>query len=456
MQEPFYQGITDFIFMNDDPEKSDVIFLPGGHYPQGAVRAAQLYREGFAPLILPSGRFSKPVGVFEGEEGTEWKYLQTILLEQGIPENAILKEDRATFTWENAIFSRQVLEELNISVRKALLVCQAFHARRAYTYYKQQFPETRILVCPVITKDITKDNWFLDEDKTRVVLGELSRCGQQFDCMLPVRNKTFKNIKLIATDIDGTLLPEGTSDLNPECYDVIRKLKEKGVAFCAASGREYESIQRMFRPVMDDMIFMSENGGYMVRGDEEISRIIYEHSLLQEVIDYCRSVPNRFIMLSASRATYTDCTDEDFIARLEKGYGMAWKRVRSLEDVTDQIIKVAMYTDEDAAVTAEKANAYFDGRIHIMGAGAHWVDFVPHGVDKGSALKKLQEYLGITRENTVAFGDNLNDIGMLRQAGISYTVEEAREEVRQAADAVAGSCRNDGVLGVLKEIAGSL
>ncbi|MCR5160515.1 MAG: hypothetical protein K6C06_01985, partial [Lachnospiraceae bacterium] len=58
-----------------------------------------------------------------------------------------------------------------------------------YTYYKQQFPKTRILVCPVVTRGITKDNWFLDEEKTRTVLGELSRCGEQFACMLPAGKK---------------------------------------------------------------------------------------------------------------------------------------------------------------------------------------------------------------------------------------------------------------------------
>lgn len=267
---------------------------------------------------------------------------------------------------------------------------------------------------------------------------------------------SLKDIRLIATDIDGTLLPEGTSCLNPEFFELIRRLKRKGVSFCVASGREYESIKRMFLPVSDDVIFMAENGGYMVQGDTEISKIIYERSLLQEVLAYCRSVPNRFIMLSASRSTYTDCMDEEFIARLEKGYGMSWVRVNDLRDVTDEIIKVAVYSNEDAALTAEKANRYFEGRLHIMGAGAHWVDFVPIGVDKGSALKTLQKYLGLARESTMAFGDNLNDIGMLRQAAVSYAVEEAREEVRQAADAIAGSCKSDGVLSVLKKMEAAL
>ena len=58
MKTPFFQCITEFIFLENEPEKADVIFIPGGNYPEAARRAADLYRDGFAPLLLPSGRYS--------------------------------------------------------------------------------------------------------------------------------------------------------------------------------------------------------------------------------------------------------------------------------------------------------------------------------------------------------------------------------------------------------------
>ena len=70
-------------------------------------------------------------------------------------------------------------------------------------------------------------------------------------------------IKLICSDIDGTLLPEGTAEINPEIFDVIRKLKEKDIIFAAASGRPYSSIVRLFESVKNDIIFVSENGAYV-------------------------------------------------------------------------------------------------------------------------------------------------------------------------------------------------
>ena len=182
--ERFFDCITDFIFLEDNPEKADVIFVPGGNYPDSARKAARLYAQGYAPLVLPSGRYPKPVGAFRDPEGknrkTEWEYLRDILIHEGVPEQAILKEDQATFTWENAIYSRRLLESMQLHVKKAIIACQAYHARRCRMYYQEQFPDVELLVCPIVTKVITRDSWYLDADKIDVVLGEVERCGNQF------------------------------------------------------------------------------------------------------------------------------------------------------------------------------------------------------------------------------------------------------------------------------------
>ena len=65
-------------------------------------------------------------------------------------DHAILQEKQATYTYENAIFSRKLTDKLGLDIKKAILVCQAYHARRASLYYQVCYPETEILVCPVI------------------------------------------------------------------------------------------------------------------------------------------------------------------------------------------------------------------------------------------------------------------------------------------------------------------
>ncbi len=189
----FYDYMTEFIFVEHQPEKADIIFVPGGNYPDSARYAAQLYKEGWAPYVMPSGKYSIVTGKFVlaeqmQDEGipeelvyeTEWDYLRGILVENGVPSEAVLKENEATYTYENAIYSRKKLDEMGMIVKKAILCCQAFHARRCLLYYQEQFPDTEFIVCPVVTKGISKDNWYQTEHGIQTVLGEIERCGAQF------------------------------------------------------------------------------------------------------------------------------------------------------------------------------------------------------------------------------------------------------------------------------------
>ena len=190
MQEKFLRQITDFIFVETPPKRADLILIPGSGYPQIAEEAARLYKDGYAPLILPSGRYSilkgKFAGVWEkkelygGDYETEWEFLKTVLIKNEVPLEKILKEDQATYTYENAIYSRAVIDQLRMKIKKAILCCMPCHARRALLYYQLLFPETEFLVCPAKESKITRDNWYLSEEGIETVLGEVERCGSQF------------------------------------------------------------------------------------------------------------------------------------------------------------------------------------------------------------------------------------------------------------------------------------
>ena len=106
--------------------------------------------------------------------------MRRILLENGVPDSAILREDEATYTYQNAIFSRRRTDALGLVVRRALLCCMPVHARRAKMYYQTLYPDSDILVCPAPGAAVTRDNWTRSGEGIDAVLGELSRCGAQF------------------------------------------------------------------------------------------------------------------------------------------------------------------------------------------------------------------------------------------------------------------------------------
>ena len=103
-----------------------------------------------------------------------------VLLQCRVPRSAILKEDQATYTYENAIFSRQVTDGLQLDIQKAILCCKPYHARRSLLYYQLLYPDTQFLVCPVKDSRITRENWYQSRQGTELVLGEAERIGIQF------------------------------------------------------------------------------------------------------------------------------------------------------------------------------------------------------------------------------------------------------------------------------------
>ena len=191
----FLKEIEEFIFVEDSPEKADVIFIPGNGYPHMAERAARLYKENYAPYVLPSGKYSVTKSCFsgvlakkekyKGEFLTEWEFLKSVLLENGVSEQAILREEKATFTYENAMYSRKVTDEAGIVVRRGILCCKAYHARRCKMYYQRAYPETEFLVCTSDVDGVTRENWNNTEEGIQAVMGEVERIIRQFSLLMP-------------------------------------------------------------------------------------------------------------------------------------------------------------------------------------------------------------------------------------------------------------------------------
>ncbi len=192
--EKFLKSSEEFIFAENKPEKSDIIFVPGNGYPQMAEKAAELFKKGMADWILPSGKYSVVNGKFSGvleksnvydkEYGTEWEFLRDVLIKNGVPDQKILKEDQATFTYENAIYSRQVTDREQLNIQKAILCCKTCHARRALMYYKLLYPDTEFFVSSCCVDSIDKNTWIMTNDGIDEVMGEITRIIKQFSLML--------------------------------------------------------------------------------------------------------------------------------------------------------------------------------------------------------------------------------------------------------------------------------
>ena len=190
-------------------------------------------------------------------------------------------------------------------------------------------------------------------------------------------------IKLVATDIDGTLIRESSSVLPEEIFDLIRELRKRDIYFAAASGRQYMGLKRLFAPVADQMLFISAN-------DEDGTKL--------------------------------------------------------------KVIKMSLYCESGIRHYAKEIEDYWQGRLNTVVAGAPWIDFMKPGTDKGAALQFVQQYFQVKKEETLAFGDNHNDLGMILAAGEGCAVSTARTAVKEAAKHIVGSYEEKGVIKALQEL----
>lgn len=259
-------------------------------------------------------------------------------------------------------------------------------------------------------------------------------------------------IKLIASDIDGTLVEDGAHDINPELLEVILKLRDKGVQFAAASGRQWPSIEALFEPIKKKIFYLSDNGAYVGCHGRNLFLHPIEKDLAHEMIAQIRKIPDVEVVLSGPDVVYLETKDEYLINWLIEGYKFSVKQVEDLTKVDDRFIKVSAFRKTNVSEACCHLQEQYKDKLKIAIAGDMWMDCMALGVNKGEAIKKLQENLEITPEETMAFGDQLNDLEMLSQAYYSFAIGNARQEVKDAARFQTDTNGNNGVLKVLKDL----
>lgn len=261
------------------------------------------------------------------------------------------------------------------------------------------------------------------------------------------------DLRLIAVDMDGTLL-DGEGRIPDALWPLLDRLHERGIRFAPASGRQLATLQRAFAAHLDDTVFIAENGAYVVEGEREISSDAMDAAAVGSLVERLRALADDGrdlgVVVCGKRSAYIERPDRAFVAEAEKYYARL-QQVDDLADVDDQVLKVAIYDFADAAATAP---ALDDVRAthQVVVSGAHWIDVMNLGVNKGVALERLQQATGITRAQTAAFGDYLNDLELLDAAGLSFAMANAHPEVVRRARYGAPSNREHGVIRTIEKL----
>lgn len=259
-------------------------------------------------------------------------------------------------------------------------------------------------------------------------------------------------IRLIVSDIDGTLVPEGSTSLNPEYMEVIRALTDCGVQFAAASGRQASSINAVFHEIRDRIFYLADNGAYIQKYGMTANEVRMNPEDVTELIRDARKVPGCSVLLSTKDGFYTDEKNPEFHHLVFVEYAGTGGVVENVESCADSCVKLSLYCWNGSKAVFDSLYEKWEDKLAVNISGAQWVDFNDPASTKGNAVGWLQKELGITPEETVVFGDNFNDISMLKRAKRSYASVLSHPDVKKEAAYEVASYEEDGVLQVLKEL----
>lgn len=264
------------------------------------------------------------------------------------------------------------------------------------------------------------------------------------------------DIRLVVTDMDGTLLDDAKQP-PAGLWEVLEQLAERGVLFSPASGRQYATLAREFRRASQGMVFIAENGTYVVRDGVELSSDPLDPAARTEVVAAVRRLAAEGIDVGAvvcgKRSAYVERADEAFLAEVRRYY-VELRVVPDVTTVDDDILKVALYDFGPVERTTAPALAAFTATHQVVVSGEHWVDIMNRTADKGAAVRRLQRELGITPAQTMVFGDYLNDLEMLDAAEWSFAMANAHPDVVRRARHLAPSNNDDGVLRTVRRVLG--
>ena len=258
-------------------------------------------------------------------------------------------------------------------------------------------------------------------------------------------------IKLVASDMDGTLLTSH-HDLNPAFFDLFHQMKTKGILFVAASGRQYFNIINQFESIKDEIVLIAENGSYVMYKDEEILVQAMDREVTMEQIITARSIDKSFVILCGKKCAYIENDHPDFMRHVKMYYDKYQVVDDLLKVEDDQFLKIAIC---DFAGSENNSYHYFKNKrdsLQLKVSGNIWLDISHWLANKGRALNVVQKKFGIGFQETMVFGDYLNDLEMIQQASFSYAMKNAHPDIKKAARYLTKSNDENGVCIIIQKM----
>ena len=251
--------------------------------------------------------------------------------------------------------------------------------------------------------------------------------------------------------MDGTFL-DSNKRISPQFPSLYFKMQEKGVRFVIASGNQYYRLYQKFLPLSGDIIFIAENGAYIVDGVKEIYCSVIKKEYVDFIVKLLENNPRLFMIMCGKKGAYAESKHFEYKNEVKKYY-CAYSFVESFDEVDDEIMKIAIFDPEyNIKECEEQVKPYLPEGLKLVTSGNEWMDILNDGTNKGTAINMVRDSLGITYDESAAFGDQMNDYELLSEVKYAYAMSNAVDPIKEIAYEVVLSNDEEGVIEKIKEI----
>ena len=267
------------------------------------------------------------------------------------------------------------------------------------------------------------------------------------------------DIKIIATDMDGTLLdPQGQLDL-PRLEKILDQLDQRGIRFVIATGNEVHRMRQLLKYLVERVVLVVANGARIFENDELLQAQTWDDAMVDRALGHFkgRECQNQFVVTGMNGGfvkegtVFTELDKFMTPEMIEKLY----QRMNFVDEFDSSlfggVLKMSMVVGEERSESVlQEINDLFDGHVRAVSSGYGCIDILQDRIHKAWGLVELLKRWNLKPEQIMAFGDSENDIEMLELAGISYAMENAEEAVKRVATKVAPANSQAGVYKVLE------
>ncbi|MFS9156473.1 HAD family hydrolase [Streptococcus infantis] len=267
-------------------------------------------------------------------------------------------------------------------------------------------------------------------------------------------------IKLIATDMDGTLLdPKGQVDL-PRLEKILDQLEERGIRFVIATGNEIHRVKQLLGHLTERVVLIVANGARIFEGNQLLQAQTWDDDMVNRALEFFkgRECQDQFVVTSMNGGFVKEGTVftqlENFMT--PEMIELFYQRMNFVEELESHlfggVLKMSLVVGEERSDSVlEEINQLFNGSVQAVSSGYGCIDILQSGIHKAWGLQELLKRWDIKAEEIMAFGDSENDVEMLQLAGIAYAMENADDKAKAVATDFAPSNSQAGVYQVLED-----